>query len=219
MSFSAVWNDSDAVMYYENRKSNDKEIVRQLIKLFDEADVVIGHNVDKFDCATVNGRALVLGIKPPSPYKIVDTYQAAKKEFKFESNSLEYLTTVLKVDHKKINHAKFPGFELWLECLRGNDEAWDQMKTYNILDTLAVRDVYKAMRPWIRNHANLAVMEEKDEMVCPKCGGTHLQKRGYAYTNVGKYQRYVCLGCGGWLRTRFTEYPKEKAKNLLVNAV
>lgn len=220
LSFSAIWNDDPEkkVMYFEERGKSDKPLIKKFLELANEADVIIGHNVQNFDCATMNGRAMILGLKPPSPYKVVDTYQVAKNEFKIEANSLEYLSLVLGIKNKKLSHKKFPGFELWAECLVQNDEAWEEMKLYNIVDTLAVREVYKIMRPWIRNHANMAVFEEAEGMICPKCGSHHLQRRGFAYTNVGKYQRFVCKDCGGWARTRFTEYPKDKAKNLLVNA-
>lgn len=220
LSFSAIWNDDPEkkVMYFEERGKSDKPLIKKFLELANEADVIIGHNVQNFDCATMNGRAMILGLKPPSPYKVVDTYQVAKNEFKIEANSLEYLSLVLGIKNKKLSHKKFPGFELWAECLAQNDEAWEEMKLYNIVDTLAVREVYKIMRPWIRNHANMAVFKEAEGMICPKCGSHHLQRRGFAYTNVGKYQRFVCKDCGGWARTRFTEYPKDKTKNLLVNA-
>lgn len=219
MSFAAVWNDDGLAIYEENRGQDDSEITAKLIKLLDEADIVIGHNVDKFDCNTINGRALVLGIKPPSPYKIVDTYQVAKKHFKFESNSLEYLAIVLDCAHKKEQHANFPGFVLWLECIKGNPLAWKEMKLYNIMDSFVVRDVYKKMRPWIPNHPNIGVFNEGGEPACPKCGSHHIQRRGYSYTQVSKFQRFVCMDCGGWSRTRFNEYDKGARKQLLANAV
>lgn len=219
MSFTGIWNDGDDPIYVENRGDDDTFIVKELIALLDEADLVVGHNVARFDCATINGRALVAGVNPPSPYKIVDTLLSAKKCFKFESNSLEYLAQVLDCKHKKLAHGKFPGFSLWLECLKGNDEAWEEMMVYNIEDTYTVRDVYKKMRPWIPDHPNLGVFLEENKHVCPKCGGDHLVRRGYAYTNVNKYQRFKCVDCGGWSRTRFTEYAKEKRKVLLGNAV
>lgn len=220
MSFSAIWNDDGDknILYYENRTENDTKIVKALLRLLDEADMVVGHNVEYFDVATINARALVLGLKPPSPYKIVDTYKAAKKYFKFESNSLEYLTTVLPIKHKKLTHAKFPGFVLWDQCLQGNPAAWKEMKDYNINDTLAVRDVYKEMRPWIRNHPNLAVWNEDGVPRCNVCGSEHLHKRGKIPTNTGLYQQYQCQDCGHWLRTRFSERLKSAAKGLLTNA-
>src|SRR5574337_83874 len=46
MSFSAIWNDDDdgKVIYCDSRKENDTKIVKNLIGLLDEADIVIGHN-------------------------------------------------------------------------------------------------------------------------------------------------------------------------------
>lgn len=220
MSFSAIWNDDEdkKIIYHENRGQDDYDIVFRLVQLLDQADFVVGHNVGAFDVATISGRALVLGIKPPSPFKVIDTWKAAKRDFKFESNSLEYLTGVLTLKHKKLTHAKFPGFELWLHCIAGEEEAWDEMRRYNINDTLSVRDVYKEMRPWITGHPNLAVFEETTEHVCPSCGSRHLHSRGYAYTNVGKYQKFQCQDCGRWSRTRATERDKAAAKGLLANA-
>jgi hypothetical protein len=218
MSAAWIWNQDldDQVSYAENREDNDDELVRTLIGLLDEADIVVGHNVKYFDTATINARALVLGIKPPSPYKIVDTYQVSKSRFKFESNSLEYLTSVLQVKHKKLSHGLFPGFELWRECLAGNELAWEECRTYNIEDTLSVRDVYYAMLPWITNHPNFGVYTEEEHHVCPYCGSTHLHCRGFSYTNVGKYQRYRCVDCGGWSKGNENLLPKgAKRKQLL----
>lgn len=221
MSAAWIWNNDsdDTISYSENRHENDDELVRLLIDLLDEADIVVGHNVKYFDTATINARALVLGIKPPSPYKIVDTYRVAKSRFKFESNSLEYLTKILKVKHKKLTHGKFPGFEMWRACLAGNVEAWEECRTYNINDTLAVRDVYYAMLPWINNHPNVGAFTENEEHTCPNCGGTHLHKRGWYYNNLGRYQRYRCTDCGAWSRSASNELTKEKRKNMLRNAL
>lgn len=220
MSFSAIWNnDPDKnIIYYDNRQEDDTTIVQKLIRLLDEADIVVGHNVDYFDLNVINARSIVLGLNPPSPYKIIDTYKVVKKQFKFESNSLEYLTEVLPIKHKKLAHKKFPGFELWLECIKDNEEAWKEMRLYNINDTLAVRDVYEIFRPWIKNHPNMGVYN--DRPVCAKCGSTHINFRGYtpANSNVSVYRKFVCMDCGGWSRTRFTEAPKEQRKVMLTNA-
>lgn len=220
ISFAAIWNDSPdkEVIYQETRTEDDRELVAQLIGLLDRADIVIGHNVEYFDAATINARALVLGLKPPSPYKVVDTYKAAKRYFKFESNSLEYISGVLNIKHKKLSHNKFPGFELWIECMKGNPDAFKENKKYNCWDTFSTRDVYKEMRPWIRNHPNMAVYDEENSHVCPGCGGKHLHSRGYSYTNTGKYQKFHCQDCGKWSRTRYSERNKDAAKGLLTNA-
>lgn len=219
MSFSAIWNDENEVIYEENHDEDDFEIVAKLIKLLDEADIVIGHNVKKFDCGTISGRALVAELPPPSPYKVIDTYRVAKDKFNFPSNSLEYLTKVLKVKHTKLSHAKYPGFELWKACLAGDAEAWDEMRVYNIHDTLAVREVYYAMRPWISNHPNVSVCYADGKPRCTACGSHNIHHRGSYHSNSGSYKRFVCVDCGKWDRSKQNEIPLDVRKQLLTSAL
>lgn len=218
MSFAAKWLGDEEIIYLENRKADDKAIVTALVRLFDEADIVIAHNGRRFDGPYIMGKALTHGITPPSPYKWVDTLDVARKEFRFVHNSLEGLAKVLGC-HEKDAHKKFPGFELWLECLRGNDEAWAEMEHYNIQDVVVLEEIYLKMRPWIKNHPNIGIYLEEDRPVCTKCGSDHIQFRGYVKTQVGKYRRIHCQSCGGWSRTRYTELDNDKRKVLLTNAV
>jgi len=207
----------DDIMYEENRKSNDKRIVKSLVKLFDTANIVIAHNGERFDGPKIMGRALTHGITPPAPYKWIDTLRVARKEFSFTHNSLESLARLLKCTPKK-KHGKFPGFELWLECLRGNEAAWNEMAEYNIQDVETLEEVYLKMRPWTKHGPNMGVFMESDKPVCSKCGSDDLVKNGHDYLKTGKYQMYKCKSCGGFSRARFTEYPKEERKVLLTGA-
>lgn len=216
MSFAAKFLGTDHVVYEENRHGDDKKLVQSLIKILDNADIVIAHNANKFDIPVINGRALVHGIKPPSPYKIIDTLTVAKKRFRFISNKLENLANELGCA-PKMQHQNFPGFELWKECIQQNDEAWAEMKKYNIQDVETLEEVYLRMRPWITNHPNIGVLDEGQKPVCPKCGSSHIHYRGYTTTNVSKFRKYVCTDCGGWGRTRFNELEKDVRKSLLAN--
>lgn len=209
MSFAAKWLDDDKIIYVENRKGNDRAIVRAIFQLLDEADIAVAHNGRRFDFPTIIGRGLVHGFTPPSPYFVVDTLDVAKREFRFVSNSLANLTSELGI-RKKDAHKKFPGFELWLECLRGNDEAWNEMKDYNIKDVLALEDLYKCFRPFIRNHPHV-VRHEADGVHCPKCGTTHIHYRGYYFSRAGMaYKRFQCQDCGGWGRVKNSERNKNQ---------
>jgi hypothetical protein len=90
------------------------------------------------------------------------------------------------------------------------------MKDYNILDIVVLEELYLKLRPWASNHPNVAVYEETPEKpVCPKCGGTHLQYRGYAYTSTAKYHKLQCQSCFGWSRTRYGLTSKNE--NVLTN--
>lgn len=216
MSFCAKWLGSDEVIYEENRTDNDKQLVKSMYDLLDEADIVVAHNGQKFDIPRIIGRGLVHGFSPPSPSFIVDTLLVARKEFGFVSNSLAALCKELGLPEKG-GHKKYPGFELWLGCLRNEEAAWNEMREYNIQDVISLEALYLAMRPYMRNHPNVLRTEEGDKVACPKCGSENIQWRGYYYTKAGLcYKRFVCMDCGGWGRIRYSE--KDIGKNLGVNA-
>lgn len=204
MSIAWKWLNQEGVFYMENRTSDDYAIVSEIYNILDEADIVVAHNGQRFDLPTIVGRGVIHGLKPPSPYFVVDTFQTAKKELRLVSNSLKNLCEQLGLPEKK-DHKKFPGFELWLECLRGNDEAWEEMRDYNIADVESLEALYLRLRPYMKNHPNVVRAVEGEETHCPKCGGD-VQYRGYYYTRAGLcYRRFQCKKCGGWGRERFSE--------------
>ncbi len=203
MSFSASWLESDEIEYMDNRGKgeNDTLLLCRLWELLSEADYVIAHNGRKFDCGKINARFIQNGMLPPAPYRIVDTLEIARRRFNFTSNKLAYLADALHCA-PKLQHSKFPGMDLWTECMKDNVEAWEEMKEYNIQDTDTLKEVFYKLRPWMTNQMNhnLFVGDDDQEPICNLCGGENLHKRGFSYTNAGKFQRYRCVDCGGWLR-------------------
>lgn len=199
MSFAAKWLGSGEVFYEENRGDNDRKLIKKLLKLLDEADIVVAHNGRKFDIPTILGRAVVHRLPPPSPFHQVDTLEVARREFRFVSNSLAVVAELLGLSGKD-KHKNFPGFALWVECIKGNDKAWKEMKSYNIQDVLVLEEVYLRMRPYMRGHPNVSY---EDGCACPKCGSFHIQYRGYYTSTAGiTYRRFMCNDCNGWGRER-----------------
>lgn len=205
------------VMYFENRTDNDKEIVQKIIDELDKSDFVIAHNGKKFDLPLIKARAVCHNIKPPSPFKIIDTLDIAKKEFRFIKNTLENLAIELQVPLRKLSHNKFPGFKLWLGCIQHNEEAWQEMKKYNIIDVEVLEEVYLKLRPWSSNHPNIIVASDSEDKACPKCGSHNIIRSGYYYTNKGKYQRYACNSCGAWSSETYVINTKAKRESLLAS--
>jgi len=222
LSFGAKWLGSPRVIYHDNSRQRDKEddtrIVGLLWKLLDDADIVVAHNGKSFDARKIQARFFLLGLPVPSPYKIIDTLIETRKQFAMTSAKLEFLTDKMcKV--KKLKHKKFPGFELWKECLAGNPEAWAEMREYNVVDVLCLEEYYLILRPWITGHPNVANYSPVPAKgpTCPNCGGTHVIQKGYRSTQVGQYRRYLCKGCGAWSRDRSIANSKRQRANLLVN--
>lgn len=216
LSFAAKWLGEKEIFYEDLSNQHEKDMLLVLARLLDSADIVVAHNGDGFDLPHIQGRFLLHGIQPPSPYKQVDTVKVARKEFNFPSNSLEYLSIVLDLKDKKGGHKKFPGFELWLGVLRNDPEAWAEMKEYNVLDIIVLEQLYIKMLPFMRYHPNVAVFSDVDVCTCPRCGSDDVQRRGFAHTMVARYQRFVCNVCGSWSRTRIAEKDRPK---VLVNTI
>jgi hypothetical protein len=151
-------------------------------------------------------------MQPPSSYKQIDTLLIAKKHFGFTSNKLEYMSKNLCSKHKKMSHSNFPGFELWIECMKGNKKAWEEMKEYNIYDVLALEELYNEVRKW-DSSINFNVYSDDLKTKC-NCGHGELQKRGYNYSNTGKFQRYQCTKCGAWSAGKLNLLSKEKRQSL-----
>jgi DNA polymerase elongation subunit (family B) len=203
IAWSAKWlgDPPSKIMYFDQRNkknmTNDKELVGKIWKLLDEADIVVTQNGKNFDSTKLNARFIEHGMKPPSPYTHLDTYQILKKVASFSSNSLEFLSKKLCTKYKKLSHGKFPGMSLWVECLKGNKAAWNEMKKYNIHDVLSTEELYMKIRAWTPQTAP-KVFIDKLRVTCTVCGSQHTRSEGIRFAGERPYRRIHCLTCGHW---------------------
>lgn len=195
---------------------DDSKLLQRLWMVLDEADIVVTQNGIQFDIKKINARFIQAGMKPPSPYKQVDTKVEAVKIARFTSNKLAWLAKVLNGSAKD-KHADFPGFELWSECLKRNPKAWAAMKKYNPIDVIETEAAYLKLRPYIVGHPNVANFLAGTDAACPKCGSDAVQQRGWALTQTGRYRRMCCMSCGGWSRSRYTLNTVSERRALLSN--
>jgi hypothetical protein len=191
---------------------NDKELLKAVWALLDEAQIVVTQNGVRFDIKKLNARFILNGMRPPSPFKNIDTFILAKSKFGFTSNKLEYMADKLCKKYKKLKHQKYAGFELWRACLAGDKDAWKEMEKYNKYDVLVLEELYNILAPWA-NTVNFNVYTEGTDVVC-QCGSKHFEKRGFSYTASGKFQKYCCLECGAWTSDKTNLLSKEKVKSL-----
>lgn len=219
LSYAAKWVGEDRVIYRDQSNAspmdNDAVLLREVWSLLDDADVVVAHNGRRFDTKKINARFILNGMTPPSPYRIVDTLETAKRNFAFTSNKLAYLTEKL-TETKKRSHAKFAGYLLWQQCLLGNPEAWDEMRLYNIDDVRSLEELYLVMLPWDDKAPNFGNFVDDETPVCPKCGSHHVELQAKPYrTNVAHYSLYLCNSCHGWSRGRKLLNQPQKRRSLL----
>jgi len=184
-------------------KRAHKQMVRSAWDLLNEADAVVHYNGTSFDVPTLNKEFVKIGLGPPAPFAEIDLIKTARRKFRFTSNKLAHLLQQLGIEEKLDN----TGFRLWVNCMRGDPEAWAEMEMYNRRDVTSMEPLYRLLLPWISNHPNHALYQPKDglgDLMCPSCGGIDLQRRGFQRTKVMVYQRFRCMDCGSWSRSRKT---------------
>lgn len=200
LSFAWQWADESKVNCkalcdypgYSKNKIDDSHLIKDLHQLFDEADVTVAHNGDRFDRRKANSRFLGCGLPPPSHYVTIDTLKAARRQFLQGSNSLQSLGEFLGLGGK----LPTTGWHTWRGCIDGDPKAWAALKRYNKRDVSLLRDVYERIRPWIPNHPDLRVYDGRPG--CPHCPSTNIQKRGPRVARTRRYQTYQCQDCGSY---------------------
>lgn len=169
---------------------DDREVLKAFSKVIEEADMIVAHNGDSFDLRKLRGRLLLQGLPPIPHTKSIDTLKIARRLFKLDWNSLDYLA-------KKLGH---PGKKetpkgLWRDCFFGDRKAFKIMASYNRQDISALEYIYKKLSPHVKN-----INRKNDEEKCQNesCGSVQIQYRGYGTNKQGRYRKIQCLVCGSW---------------------
>lgn len=215
LSWAAKWLDkpemmSDILTPDECIKRDDKRILESVWKLIDEADIIVAHNLKKFDIRKLNSRFLINRFMPPAPYGMIDTLIESQKTFAHSSHRLDYLGRLIRNEGKISTD-----YGLWVRCENGEQQALDYMIKYNREDVTLLEEVYLWMRPWIKAHPNMGVFMELDKPVCRVCGSKNIVSNGSYYTVAGKYRSVRCADCGAVGRMRTNELTNELRKQLV----
>lgn len=179
---------------YELDRKDDHDLVAAIYKLFEEADIIIGHNGDNFDVKVVNARLIFHRFQPPAPYKTADTLKLARRVQKSGSNRLDALARYYNIGKKLPNTGK----DLWIPIAKGmaTESEWRMMRRYNAHDVYLLAKLWPLLRPWGKT-PNLNQVHGRPRG-CPKCYGTHLHKHGkeFSYTLGHAVQMLRCVDCG-----------------------
>ena len=194
LCFSVKWKGADYTSFYADWTVGEEEMLAKLHYYLDEAHALIHYNGERFDVPHINRELLLHGFPPPSPFKNIDLYRTVKKKFAFTYNGLDYVSKQLGLPGK----TRKISFEMWVALMNGDPEVRRLVEEYNIGDVEALDVLHDRLLPWIHGHPSHAAFT--GEHVCPNCGSSNLERRGYAHTAVSQYQRYVCKNCGKWSR-------------------
>ena len=169
--------------------------MRAVWEVFDRADLIIGHNADRFDAKHLMGGWAEMGLPAPSPYKVIDTLKIARGTFAYESNTPDALNKRLGIDAKTDKYDS----RVAKAAVAGDKEAQDRIRFYNMGDIAASEALFDRLRPYARNIPHLGMWTD-DEMACPSCGSTMTATGKTVHANVQRYEHLHCPNCGAHAR-------------------
>lgn len=188
---------TDSITPEEVENGDDSRIVESAIKALEEYDVILGHNLDKFDLSILNGRAWVHGIDPLSPKQTIDTLKGARQSLGLMYNSLDSMLNV-KFEDRKVKM----GFDNWRRIMEEPGERkqpWiDKMTRYCSADVVKLRRLYHSLVPYLKRLPRLVDSDNSIRPVCPTCGSDRLTKNGTKKHRTKAYtrQEWKCGACG-----------------------
>jgi len=187
-----------------DRKMSDEKMVRKFAQIADDADIIVGHNGDRFDKRWINTRLAYFGHPTIRHLVSEDTLKQARTEFYLPSYRLDFMCKFFKIPGKLSTSSS-----LWEEVVFNNNRhALQEMVDYCDNDVLILSMLYDRIYPYVKHKISKSVFYDRANS-CPSCGSVHLQKRGFLYTAAAKKQRYQCIDCGVWSHT---------GKNLIKNS-
>lgn len=206
MSFSWKWYGENSINHmnlsqmasFRARPQDDKQLTAELHTVMGQADIIMGHNSASFDDKMANMFFVVNDFDPLPPFKVIDTKRIACQFFRMPSNKLDNLARFFGIDGKTNTRIGDIWYEAYVEA---DSEAYELLEVYNNQDVNITEQIYEKLRPFMRNHPNLArITGEWDS--CPVCGGYSYRVKAYRHTNVSKYQQYFCNDCRHYFSDR-----------------
>lgn len=180
--YSATWDDNQC----------DKKALEKFIKAANEADIIVGHNSDKFDEKWIRTRALYHRLHILPKYKSLDTLKKSKAHFLFNSNKLDYIAKYLGVG-AKLEHS---GFDMWKDCMNGSKKALKEMVDYCKIDCVVLDDVYNTIQSYIKHNIHHGVIAGGSKASCVNCASDNNTYFNTEVTASGTIKRIMkCNDC------------------------
>lgn len=140
-----IFRADDYPDWKKGKRANDQEIVKEIISYLNSFDVLVGHNILRFDLPFLRSRALIHGLEENIPPKVkcIDPVLQARRYLRFPSNRLDMISELLDTTVKKTpTRAKD-----WI-CAYGNGDkgALDSIVKHCIHDVDVVAQVAARLR-------------------------------------------------------------------------
>lgn len=198
LCWSAKWLGSQDIISTSlpQNDGDEKEVVRMLWELLDQADYVVAHNGKKFDVKKMNSKFLEYELGMPSHFVTIDTLQIVKGNLNLTSNKLDWVATFLGIENKHET-----SFALWKGCMEGSLESWEKMVKYCDQDVNILEQVYLKVMHLDKRSPNYYTYFDGEEPICKVCGEEVVETSSHK-TAASTFPVYSCVSCGHNQRSR-----------------
>ena len=183
--------DSSTVLTWKN--GDDRKLVKQIMEVINEADEIVGHNLEKFDLPFILTQAVKYGYTVLPRYKVSDTLKLAKRYYRFPNNRLDTIARFLGVGQK----VETRGEDMWDDVILRNDPvALDEMCVYCVGDIVITEKVFDKLQSACASPTNHAVANGYGKHTCPECGNTNATLLKTNITSAGTVTKTLqCNTC------------------------
>src|SRR5699024_59473 len=132
-----------------DKKRSDKKLIIEFLKVYNEADMVIGINNNRFDNKYINSRAAKYGLDVNLHVKSLDVQKECRRLFRLPSYSMKYLGRYFEIPVQKMKvHLE----DIWEDLIYGtkkeSKKAMKLLIKYNIQDILTTEQLYLRLRKY-----------------------------------------------------------------------
>lgn len=202
---------------FNNDRTNDRSLCVDLANALSAADIWVTWYGDRFDIPFANTRLIAHGLDVLPTIPSIDGWKAARNHLKMASNRLGSAAELVGAE------SKTPvGGALWRRARCGHRDGIDYVVEHNLQDIVVLGQVYDALRPVIRNHPNVNLVEHSrdvraKDVKCVACGSDRVHSRGYRIAKSRRSVRYQCQDCGTWFQGRSEPVQPAKQSGDLVD--
>jgi hypothetical protein len=200
------YDSPDVIRLAEWDKGGRGAFLRKVHALLAEADIIVGHNLDRADVPWLKGdfylprigHAHRPNLPPLPPFKTVDTLKVLRSQFG-SGAPFKGLDAVLKI----LGHSgKTDTYDrdAMERAVVGSVEDRVRLTDYCEGDVVATQWLYDWARPHIKNHPALFVDGEDYLRTCNRCGHPTADTTRRYVASVLTYSMRKCTNCSGYSR-------------------
>lgn len=191
ISIAYKWLGEDKVytLGWDINKNCDKELVKDFLREYNKADMVVGQNNNRFDNRWLNARAFKYGYEFNTFVKSFDIMKEAKRLFRLPSYSMAYMSKFLGVEEKQSHDGIIMWEKIESGTLKEKKKYLKKMLKYNIGDIITTEEMFLKIRKYSGHVMHFGVLQGDKKYTCPNCGGDNIVLERTTTTQAGTIQR------------------------------